>query len=141
MIPEVQRIKIAEACGWIMLPPGQWLHKGDARKRHPSGRQTTDGTDTEIPDYLNDLNAAAALCDVMADLGWFCGLANGLDKTWECEFYRPATSQTNPDDIGTRVDYDGGKTRLEIHYSAGTMASLAIARCFIRALNLWDDSK
>ena len=58
--PEIKREMIATACGWKMLPRAQWLHKGDPKKRHPSGYHSTvcnGKVPTEIPDYCNDLNA------------------------------------------------------------------------------------
>lgn len=52
MKPEEQRIAIAEACGWEPSPSGLWYGL--------SGGQTAgfkDGKVSELPDYLNDLNA------------------------------------------------------------------------------------
>jgi hypothetical protein len=44
MTPELQRIKIAEACGFEMRPDGYFRRVGEVGSRG-------------IPDYLNDLNA------------------------------------------------------------------------------------
>ena len=67
MKPELQRIKIAEACGWEWRP-----YEGGAGTWHfgwfdPTGKQHAHshiGEDKEklsdcLPDYLNDLNAMA----------------------------------------------------------------------------------
>ena len=48
MSPEAQRIKIAEACGWMLSSPNleyKWLNPD------------TKWSEPELPDYLNDLNA------------------------------------------------------------------------------------
>ena len=47
MKPEAQRIAIAEACGFTPSKKGDWWHT-------PEGNQCFA---SELPDYLNDLNA------------------------------------------------------------------------------------
>lgn len=57
---EKLRIRIAELSGWKMLPRDKWLHKGDPKKRHPSGKIASllrGELATEIPNYPEDLNA------------------------------------------------------------------------------------
>jgi len=59
MNPEKQRRTIAEACGWEV---------DEERKTH-GFRTLTDGcrTYTELPDYLNDLNAMRGASDTLND--------------------------------------------------------------------------
>lgn len=85
----------------------------------------------ESPDYPSDLNAAIELIDFLADRGWHCRLGNGLDKTWECEFYRDATENTNEDDIGTILGCDLPQ---EIHYQSADTLAEAIARAFVATM-------
>lgn len=57
---EKLRIRVAELCGWKMLPRDKWLHKGDPNNRHPSGKIASllrGEPATEIPNYPEDLNA------------------------------------------------------------------------------------
>jgi hypothetical protein len=49
MKPEAQRIAIAEACGW------KWFQKG--HPEHDVHWQSPQGDYTNLPNYLNDLNA------------------------------------------------------------------------------------
>jgi len=60
--------------------------------------------------------------DRMARQGWFCALGNGLDTTWECEFYRRATRETPPEHLGR--DSTLGLT--EVHYSTGATIAEAV---------------
>jgi hypothetical protein len=57
MKPELQRIAIAEACGWVMtteqVEHTQWTEWTETRKFWVSPH----GKRGELPDYLNDLNA------------------------------------------------------------------------------------
>lgn len=55
MKPEAQRIAIAEACGYKMLPDYQWFYRRDVKDKHPTG--TKGGLTEIIPDYIHDLNA------------------------------------------------------------------------------------
>jgi hypothetical protein len=123
MTPESQRIAIAEACDHVMDKPEEFpsvaIHNG---QRYG------------IPDYLNDLNAAIFLCDFLAERSWNCTLGNGLDKTWECEFYKSATDKTHPDNLGQR---DG--KQIELHYGSADTLAEAISEAFLRTLGLWKD--
>jgi hypothetical protein len=60
MNEELQRIKIAEACGWKRVTDGHyesWVSPEGYEYQVMFGWQTyKDGTDI-LPDYLNDLNA------------------------------------------------------------------------------------
>ncbi len=51
MKPEAQRIAIAKACGWILLPDRP------SGLYNPVGIDPSDGLTEHIPDYLRDLNA------------------------------------------------------------------------------------
>ena len=57
MKPELQRIAIAEACGWTECHPATKTPHGFfeayGRKKLPCGSRK----DERLPDYLNDLNA------------------------------------------------------------------------------------
>lgn len=86
------------------------------------------GMNSNPPDYFTDANSALTLCAAMADKGWRCSTNQGLDKTWECEFTRPLTTETNPDDIGTR---DG--ERFEIIYGSGKTQPSAICEAYAKA--------
>lgn len=68
-----------------------------------------------LPRYLNDANAALTLCDVLAEKGWNCELNNGLDKTWECCFFRHDKKET-------------------MHYAPGNTLPLAIVNTFLKAI-------
>lgn len=83
------------------------------------------GTIDTLPDYLNDLNAALTLCDNRADAGWRCELDNGLDKTWECTFTRPANADTLPDNLTFGQ---------EQHYAPGATLARAICDAFLLTL-------
>lgn len=140
---EQKRALIAEEYGWTRMVIG--LNSGASGKTLffcGSSLQGTPPRDREkeeddqafepVPDYFFDANAALALCDAMAKEGWNCHLGNGLDKTWECEFQRPPTAETQPDDIGSRAD-----ERLEIIYGSGDTLPIAICEAFAKAKGLW----
>lgn len=112
MKPEAQRIAIAEACGW----------KG------------TNKNNFTPPDYLNDLTSAISLANHLSDLGWRCECNNGLDKTWEASFWKPANSMTPPANKGYR---DGVIT--EEHYAPADSLSEAICEAGLRAAGKWKD--
>jgi hypothetical protein len=133
MSPEAQRIAIATALGWHNIQPNPIGATPLAGSREASPH---DGAIFGIPNYLSDLNACMELCNRLAEQGWNCQLANGLDGTWECEFMRPPIEATDGDDIGSRHG-----ERLEIHYGTGDTAAKAVCETFLRTLNLWDDSK
>jgi len=68
LTPEQKRIAIAEACGWIPSKKGDWWTT-------PEGDQYFE---SEIPDYLNDLNAMASAestkhMPYTADYVWWLG--------------------------------------------------------------------
>lgn len=78
------------------------------------------------------MNACVDIANVMAEKGWWIDMRNGLDKTWECEFSRPPTPETDPDDIG---ELRG--ERLEIIYAAADTLPMAVCEACLRALKLW----
>ena len=55
MTPEQQRIAIAKACGWTDCEHIESL--GLCKGRHKDVRDQYDSGHSELPDYLNDLNA------------------------------------------------------------------------------------
>jgi hypothetical protein len=140
MTPEAQRIAIAEACGWKECErcTRQLKPKSDGveiRGLDPTGDHTGGWKEYALlPDYLNDLNAAIFLCDFLAERSWNCTLGNGLDKTWECEFYKSATDKTHPDNLGQR---DG--KQIELHYGSADTLAEAISEAFLRTIGLWKD--
>lgn len=131
LTPEEKRIRIAEACGWVKLAPFLNACGGLTQEwRHPDPVGHRNCTAGEF-DYLDDLNAALTLIDFLAERGWRCNLANGLDKTWECEFMRPPTDATDDDDIGSRQG-----ERLEIRYAPAATLAEAICDGFLLAHTL-----
>lgn len=115
-------VLIAESLSW--KANGRWVDCPDG--------STALLTEVRFPEWFEDANAAETLCDALSKEGWHCDLNNGLDRTWECEFSRPPTVETNPDDIGTR-----GDERLEIHYGAATTLAAAIAEAYGKCRGLW----
>jgi hypothetical protein len=110
MKPDEQRIKIAEACGWTEVFPTT-INKTIIGTRH-------DGLhDTEIPDYLNDLNACHEMEKVL-DWTQTCLMRNYLDEIVE----RPHT-------------YNGGVDMSKARIWQATAAQRAEA--FLKTLNLW----
>lgn len=79
----------------------------------------------DMPDYLDDANAAVMLCAKLAVEGWRCEINKGLDPTWECEFKRPSQSSTERHNIG--------------EYGAGDTMSVAICEAFLRVKGLWKE--
>jgi hypothetical protein len=128
MTPKAQRIAIAKFCGYTQDEKGFWYAPGQAHVWFKTLLST------EIPDYLNDLNATVQVCDFLADRGWNCNLGNGLDKTWECEFYKADTEHTHTDNLGT---FHG--KQVELHYGSADRLGEAISEAFLRTLNLWKD--
>jgi hypothetical protein len=129
MTPEAQRIAIAEALGLEVL------HAAGTAKAMVREQLCTGATSTDwrmMPDYLNDLNAALTLIDFLAEYGWRCNLANGLDQTWECEFMREPSDNTPYELIGVHQ----GET-FEIHYAPADTMPLAICQAFLRTLGKW----
>lgn len=107
------------------IPMSHWISKDGLIKSHP-------------PNYLSDLNAAASLCDLLADQGWQCEANNGLNKSWECIFFREATENTRPENKGKRQEYD--LVDSEEHYCAADTLAEAICGAFLRTLNLWKEN-
>ncbi len=69
MKPELQKTKIANACGWKL-------------RNHCKGyyREGYEGWIEELPDYLNDLNAMHEAEKIFADDDLFRGYEAQLDK-------------------------------------------------------------
>lgn len=122
MSPEAQRIAIATACGWERSPnafPGsrKWM------------RRQADGTWTSpepLPDFLNDLNA-------MADAE---KMLDSKDQDVRSLFLDYLLLSEEGND-----DWDMHRTRFEADYHSVRATAAQRAEAFLRALNLWDDSK
>lgn len=127
MTPDQQRIAIAGARGYTFH--GEATYGGTELNGWWKGQEYAR---SGLPQWLDSLDAAITLCDALAKDGWFCQLSNGLDTTWECEFYRKPTDETHPDNIGF---FQGANW--ELHYAASNTAAEAICQCFLRTLNLW----
>jgi hypothetical protein len=139
MTNEEKRIAIAEAIRGekYYTENGQFYRWHTEECPQPFDRPCRKGgwlVRINLPDYLGDLNAAIELPAHLATQGWWCELANGLDGTWECEFMRAPTPNTDSDHIGERRN-----ERLEIHYAGADILPLAIGEAFLRTLNLWKD--
>jgi hypothetical protein len=59
MKPELQRIAIAEACGWDCDPieAREWKSRGQWARKLGDSEDNLASMNMSIPDYLNDLNA------------------------------------------------------------------------------------
>lgn len=129
MKPEAQRIAIAEAhLGVHDIQVGPWYGYGlDEDNRDVA---------VDIPDYLNDLNAAVELCDFLTKRGWTCRCDNGLDRTWECTFTHPIRNSTHEYNVGI----EDGK-QVEQHYGAADTLAEAICQAFLRATGKWQEDE
>lgn len=138
LTPEEVRVKIAEACGWKHIDKRHDFIVGRSFFSSPrdiGGTPPNDPAEIEedeayerLPDYFHDLNACAGMIDLLAECGWRCNLANGLDKTWECELMRPPTTTTDPDCV-TEIR---GET-FEVIYSPADKLTHAIYLAFLVA--------
>jgi hypothetical protein len=57
MKPELQRIAIAEACGWTLVDLPEHPNGPKTLWKTPEGEQLQSGSLGALPDYLTDLNA------------------------------------------------------------------------------------
>jgi len=149
MTPEAQRIAIADFCGWTDVNfyednagPGFW-------NGYPPVKLVMDKNGewdiskachhTTLPDYLNDLNACAKLCERLAELGWRCELNNGLDNTWECIFFRKRSESTKPENQGERREFDPPFS--EEHYCPANTMAEAICGAALRTIGKWKEDE
>ena len=106
MTPERKRIKIAEACGWkrhpLQMNKNFWIH-------FPSEKQARD--DSDLPDYLNDLNAMHEAEKVL-----------GEPLCYEYVDYLPKNYK--------------GRTNFALAHATAAQR----AKAFLRTLNLWEES-
>lgn len=138
LTPEAKRKLCAEALGWTRVDTRPEFICGrsffssprDSGGTPPNSKPADDGEPEydRLPDFT-DPTAAILLIDHLAGFGWRCNLANGLDKTWECEFTRAPTVETDDDDIGSRQG-----ERLEIQYAAADTLAEAIVDAFLLCL-------
>jgi len=126
MTPEKQRIKIAEACGWILNPecdflgkafPQCWTHDDYNMVFH----------DYELPDYLEDLNAMHKAEKVLTESqqSEFADRLNSLHEVADLTY-------PDPDKQGFRKDLFSEAFHL-IHATAAQRAE-----AFLKTLNLWE---
>jgi hypothetical protein len=114
MNKEQQRIKIAEAVGWTPTPTGWWT-------MHPSGIPTGEyPAFTDLPDYLNDLNAMHEAKQALWKMDW------GYRYIFNDHLANIIKGR-----IVNRNEWDA-ETLLD-----ATAAQLAEA--FLRTLNLWGE--
>lgn len=114
MSPDKQIKAIAEACGYTHIA----ITHTEPKVRGIGFLPNVKGP-LQLPDYLADLNAAYALCELLAADGWSCVISR-LSK-WECEFIK-------------RGFDSAGIAR---HKAASDVLASAICEAFLRTLNLW----
>ena len=146
MSPEAQRIAIAEACGWTRksqlrehsssVTDHYWWRPGRnefiefdyrvcTQRMFPSGNVIGESFPREIPDYLNDLNAM-----------------HGAEKTLADEQYASSSLASYED-----ISFIGWLFRIMVRrrekpdFRTHSATAAQRAEAFLRALNLWDDSK
>lgn len=120
MTPEAQRIAIAEACGFSMVPDKFYFDRiafVKDRERWAS---------IDLPDYLNDLNAMHDACAVLAAKGWRCVANMGTDGTWECFF--------------TKRDSCSCLPGMGDHYGSGSTLAMAMSEAFLRTIGKWEET-
>ena len=112
MNKELQRIKIAEACGWTDFSKAK--HEGAIQY----GRKPLSCSDSwEVPDYLNDLNAMHEAVRKLTD-SQRTEFRQNLTKVWTARYNATRGLFPNHDDSVNAP----AKQRAE---------------AFLRALNLW----
>lgn len=126
MTPEQQRIAIAEACGWTIakrVQPDAKLHAVMCWIR-PGGNEWQEEF---LPDYLNDLNAMAAVKKILND---------DQKRTFASKLYDLANGFKTDSDPWTPYIFEA---------SMDGVASMVLAtaaqeaEAFLRALNLWQE--
>ena len=122
MKPEIQRIKIAEACGWTFHPPPYNTEPySDAFKSEALACWVAPGDDfwqqRQPPDYLNDLNACYEMENSIIRI---FQLWSRYGKELRAIVFRDETPPRQSDML--------------LHASAAQRAE-----AFLRALNLWKE--
>lgn len=117
MKPELQRIAIAEACGWVVSALGNWPHQMIVPS-HLGG----DGLSVRnCPDYLNDLNA-------MHDAEIYAIYTQGLGMVYLNKLFEASKADV----------FESRGVRLQRWHASATAAQRAEA--FLRTLGKWTDS-
>lgn len=118
MTPEAQRIAIAEACGWervslpgMLLQYRLWKHRDADGEDHKNWK-----TNSQLPDYLNDLNAMHEAEKVLTKKQWFNYVGRLHDLVMP---------DLGPDDAGVQA---------MIHATAAQRAE-----AFLRTIDKWQD--
>lgn len=119
MTPQAQRIAIAEACGWKTKP-----HNGKLVWYHPDFTDYGWYYESELPDYLNDLNAMHE--------AWL-SLSGNQRTRFQVELRRVVLNKFYHHYLGSLSWEEEAKV-------ANTTASQR-AEAFLRTINKWDDSK
>lgn len=114
MSPEAQRIKIAEACGWREMPIGGLWQYGDT-DRYAQCDRNTEHNCAQLPDCLNDLNAMQCATATLTD----------AQLTQMAEW------------LGANNDEFPQKAWVILLRATAAQR----AEAFLRALNLWEESK
>ncbi len=123
MKPEAQRIAIAEACGWkgpyhpdnLASMEGWWSKHRGVWWLRPSGERVML---SDVPDYLNDLNAMHEAEKVLT-----------MEQQSDCGEHLLAL-----------VPYNGGGVYRDIFKAAHATAAQR-AEAFLRTLGKWEDDK
>jgi hypothetical protein len=109
MSPEAQRIAIAEACGWRYSPTAAPEVKLAAIMRWIAPGQP-DWCETQLPDFLNDLNAMHEAEDVLTEAqkdAYVTTLC--LEVQPEPELYHATAAQRAEAFLRTLNLWEGGK--------------------------------
>ena len=109
MNPERQRITIAEACGWEV----------DAERKTYGFQPLTDGcrTYTELPNYLNDLNAIHEVENIL-----------NADQMVSYDYHLDRV-------VGN------GRQGLNIEYFLWSATASQRAEAFLRTIGKWEEAK
>lgn len=129
MNKDKQRIAIAEACGWREMPTKALWRFRDTETYAQCNERTAHNC-TQLPDYLNDLNAMHEAEEVLTDLQ--------ARRTYSQTLLRVTkvfdVIETHASDFsGTELDYDA-----LTDFAHATAAQRAEA--FLRTLGKWEAS-
>lgn len=82
MTQHEKRIKIAEACGWkqVEQSDGDWINGPSPMYPWTNGKDWSDESGEDLPDYFRDLNACHEMEKVVADkLGYYMEIERLMD--------------------------------------------------------------
>jgi len=138
-----QNLEIAEACGWRLIP-------GDPSKWKPDSFEKDDGSwNTELPDYLSDLNAMKEAEDSLTErerqlyelyLWDLC--ESSFDEEWmtpengyQPRFFYTDEFRDNPSRKIQWFEREAGQIFLMLNATAAQKAE-----ALLRTKNLWRDN-